>query len=164
MNGRGPLERLGIAAALLVSLLSYGCALPLVPGYEEGSRENLSRSVPKFIVSGKTTREDVLLELGEADGKALDESWLSYGCAFGRGGVLFVMAAGGGAGGAGVEAVEHRRLVVYFDEQGVVERAQFDKKHCPKGIVAVGRWEESRPCIDPAGDDLPLIRQLWRAR
>jgi len=48
---------------------------------------------PKFIVSGKTTREDVLLELGEADGKALDESWLSYGCAFGRGGVLFVMSS-----------------------------------------------------------------------
>jgi hypothetical protein len=62
-----------------------------------------------------------------------------------------------------VEAVEHRRLVVYFDEQGVVERVQFDKKHCPKGIVAVERWEESRPCIDPAGDDLPFIRQLWRA-
>ena len=50
------------------------------------------------------------------------------------------------------------------DEQGVVERVQFDKKNCAKGIVAVGRWEESRPCIDPAGDDLPLIRQLWQAR
>jgi len=149
------------AAAVLAALLLSGCPLPIPPGMHHGTRENLAERTPEFIVPGKTTREDVLLTLGEADGAALDESWFSYGAVLGQGGVLFIVMTLGGGGAFGAEAVEHRRLVVYFDPGGVVERTQFEKRLCPKAMFGSDTQSaESPPCLDFAGRDLPLIRAL----
>jgi hypothetical protein len=153
------------AVALLAGTFLLGCIgvpVPLPAGYEYGSRENLGDCAPECIISGKTTREEVLLALGQADGVALDESWLSFGCAYGKGGAFFLAYPPVILPGA--EAIEYRRLVVYFDEGGVVERVQFDKRICQEVTLATqGGNIKPRPCIDATGQELPLVRQLQRA-
>ena len=150
--------QLRLVATLLVCLLLHGCVpIPLPSGFELG-RENLGDSAPGFIVSGKTTRVEVLLTLGEADGSALDESWLSYGGAFFKGGVVL---AGYFPIALSSETLAYRRLVVFFDEAGVVERTQFETRVCEESAV---HWQggESRkqPCLlDAAGSDLPQARE-----
>ena len=150
-----------VAAGLLAGLLLSGCAIPIMPGPHRDTREALGDNVPEFIVPGVTTREDVLSTLGGADGAALDESWLSYGSVEGQGGVIFLVGHYGGVGAFGVEAVKHHRLVVYFDERGVVERTQLETRLCPKVLVDTGsKSGETKPCLDFSGRDLPLIRAL----
>lgn len=150
-----------VAVGLLSGLLLSGCPLPIPPGLHHGTRENLDENVPEFIVPGVTTREDVVSTLGGADGAALDESWLSYGSVEGQGGVVFLVGGYGGVGAFGVEAVQHHRLVVFFDERGVVERTQMETRLCPKALVAAGSGSgETKPCLDFSGRDLPMIRTL----
>ena len=83
-----------VASAALLS----GCPVPLPPTYDSASRQNVGEHIPDFIVNGETTRDDVLLRLGEPDGRGPGDRWFAYGSQYSKGGVLFVMAAGGGAG------------------------------------------------------------------
>lgn len=145
-----------MAASLAVALLaSCVVPVPVATGYEAGSRENLAEAVPEFIASGKTTLEDVLLTLGQADAVASDGSWLLYRCSRRTGGMFVflypspVMPA--------FDEVEYRRLVVYFDEGGVVERTQFDKVTCKsvEWLTQGSGLGAKRRCIDAAGNELP---------
>jgi len=160
LTGRALIAAAGVVTGLLLSACPF---FPIPPGLQHGTRESLGENVPKFIVSGKTTREDVLAVLGAADGAALDESWWSYGSAQGAGGVGVGVMTPSGGGLLGVEAVEHRRLVLFFDRRGVVKRVLFEKRMCPVGVVATTGprgMEETQPCLDPTGRDLPIIREL----
>jgi len=105
--------------------------------------------VPEFIASGKTTLEEVLLSLGQADAVANDESWLLYRCSRRTGGmILFIYPS---PVFPTFEEIEHRRLVVYFDEGGVVERTQFDKATCRSfGLPETVKTQ----CFDSAGNEL----------
>lgn len=148
------------AATLLCGWALSACPFPIPPGFHYGTRENIGEEVPSFVIPGKTTRADVLFLLGEADGVALDESWLSYGYVHGSGGVVLLLGAYG-EGGLGVEAVEHHRLVLYFDERSVVARTQFEKRLCPKMVGHGGSRRRDIPsCLDFSGRDLPIIRTL----
>lgn len=118
--------------------LLYGCApVPWVvgTGYHYDSRSNIFSTAPDFIVAGKTTRREVLLNMGEPDSVWIDESVISYGAAYDTGGAaVFVMFGGphtviGGLPIGGGET-EFRRLVVSFDAQGVVREARLEKKRC----------------------------------
>ena len=150
MIGLGHSAR-SVAVAMLTAAMLTGCPIPIPPGYRMGSRANLGDGAPAFIVTGKTTRADVLLTMGIADGSALDEHWLSFGDHQSKGGVVFILGQGGGPG---AERLESRRLVVYFDPQGLVERVQFDRRACMQMIPG-----DDRPCLDPQGRDLPLLRR-----
>jgi hypothetical protein len=144
--GPGLLLRGAILAAALVLA---GCPIPLPAGYEASSRENLSAEPLDWLTVGATTREDVLLRLGEADGEAPDGSWLAYGSAYSKGGVLFVLAAGGGAAGAGGERVEYRRLVMSFDEGGVLSAVDTVSRDCWDSFFGMGSTAvQSPPCLE----------------
>ena len=83
-----------VMVALLADALLTSCAVPLPiveTGYLRGSRENLGEAVPEFITSGKTTLEEVLLSLGQADAIANDGSWLLYRCSRRTGGMAVVL-------------------------------------------------------------------------
>ena len=82
--------------AVLASVSLAGCPVPLPPGYEGSSRQNVPGMVPVFIKPAETSREDVMMHLGEPDAVAVDESWISYGSSYGYGGIALIMAAGGG--------------------------------------------------------------------
>lgn len=159
MDWMGP-GQLRMAVALIACALLQGCVpLPLPWGYERfGGRENLGDAAPGFIVPGKTTRAEVLLAMGEADGAALDESWLSYGCAFAKGGVVFLSYA---PVSPAIESLEYRRLVVHFNGGGIVERIQFEKRVCQESTLSVigGGYSRAPPCVDVTGKDLPQVRE-----
>lgn len=134
---------------LLTLLALSGCPVPIPPGYDVLSRQNLSPEATVLFEPGITTRADVLLKLGEADGAAEDGSWLAYGSIYGKGGVIFIVAAGGSAAGAGAELTEYRRLIVTFDENGFLNAAQFVTRECWDGIAGFGSASETTPpCIN----------------
>lgn len=159
MTMRGLLRRVVIAVASVAVLT--GCPVPLVPRYESESRHNVGERLPDFIVEGTTTRADVLLHLGEPDGRDPEDRWFAYGSRYNEGGVLFVAFGPGGAGAAvGTKSVRYRRIVVRFDDRGVVTSAGFVERACPSAIGMIGGAHsshsgESAPCIDVAIDDAP---------
>lgn len=145
----------GVSLAVASVLVLSGCPVPIPPlGYLGESRTNLPDRVPGFIVEGKTTRGDVLLGLGAPDSHSPDGSWFAYRSARHSGGIVLVMAAGGGAGGAGVFGYEERLLVVRFDAGSVVVDATLEARVCSRGVVGFGSsGGESAPCLkipDPA--------------
>lgn len=158
-----PASRLRCTIYVLVTgMFLSGCVIPVpYPSGYYGPRRNVGYAVPDFIVSGKTTREEVLLALGQADGRALDESWLSFGVVYRKGGVVIATYP---PVGPDFDSYETRRLVVFFDELGVVESAQVESKACDEvrwPILKEPRF--STPCIDAAGGDLPAYRSLQPA-
>lgn len=142
-----------IGLALIPALLS-GCPIPIPAGYASSSRENIGPELPELLVTGETTRTDVLLLIGEPDVAADDESWMAYSSIYGKGGVLFVMAAGGSAGGVGSEKVQHRYLIVQFDAEGLVRTADFVDKSCWEGLV-VGTQTDTRATCSTLEEYLP---------
>lgn len=152
--------RLRLAAGPMAGVVLAACVIPLPiqEGYRHGSRENLGPAAQQSIVAGKTTREDVLLSLGPPDSAALDESWLLYACARSQGGMLLFIYPSPAV--PAFQTVEYTRLVVYFDDTGVVERTRFEQQVCRETeIVAQGGDIKPRPCLDVLGRDLPLMRQ-----
>lgn len=107
-----------------------------------------------MFIAGQTSRADVLLAIGEPDLAADDESWMAYESIYGKGGVVFVVAAGGGAGGIGSEKVQHRYLVVEFNANGLVSTADFVDKSCWEGLV-VGTNTDTRATCSTLEEHLP---------
>jgi len=141
------------AWALIAALALSGCLpVPIPPlGVAPDSRGNLPAVRPGFIREGQTHRAEVLLVLGSPDRADADERWFAYSSAAHQGGVAFVMGSYGGAGGIVVEGYLERRLIIRFDERGIVEAAEFEEKVCPR----VGLNEHGRTaCLDLATLDL----------
>lgn len=139
--------------ALLAGMLA-GCPIPIPRHYDITSRQNLGPDIQSALVPGVTTREDVLLLLGEPDGAAEDGAWLAYGSIYSKGGVVFVLFAGGSAAGAGSEKIEYCRFVVTFDADGVVREANFVSEECWEAVVGMGSaGGRSDPCMDIASPD-----------
>jgi len=137
-------------SVLLTLLLLSGCiALPVpVPqsaGPKPDSRTNIGDKPPAGIVFGETTRTQVLLMLGEPDGRAADDGWFTYGSLAQRGGVhwlLFVATTGGGGAFPIDDWDTSRRLTVRFDARGVVSGVALDQRNC------------NGNCLEPRGEDL----------
>jgi len=148
MVARHALGVLRCGALFAATLVLAGCPIPLPARYESSSRENLPAEPLDWVTVGVTTREDVLLKLGEADGEAPDGSWLAYGSAYSKGGVVFVLFAGGSAAGAGSERIEYRRLIVSFDDRGGVSAIDAVSRDCWEAIVGMGSsGAQSPPCL-----------------
>jgi hypothetical protein len=141
-----------IAAALTTTVALVACVPMPVPSHSVmGSRENLGVSMPGAIVEGKSTREDVLLALGEPDRRGIDDRWFTYESAHSLGGVAIVLVPPGYAEPAVLatrEAMRYRVVVVRFDLQGVVTSARFAEHVCREWMP--GSKEPYR-CVDLAG-------------
>ena len=138
-----------LRCALIVTLAvaTAGCPVPFKSGYSDTSRQNLSADSARQLAIGVSTRQDVLIRLGEPDQSAPDESWFIYGSTYGQGGIVFVLFAGGSAAGAGWEKMEYRRLLVTFDERGLLTNADFRSEECLEGMVGVAQGgARSGPC------------------
>ncbi|MDH5536039.1 MAG: hypothetical protein OEZ08_10785 [Betaproteobacteria bacterium] len=154
-----------IAVAGAASALLAGCPFPIPSGYEFISRENVGDGVPVFIKTGITTREEVMMRLGEPDAVAVDDSWLAYASAYGLGGMGLVVFAGGGAGGVAGWQTRYRRLILRFDELRVVSHPNFESKTCTEyggGMGAKGDY--TKPCLDIWGEDTPATHGLSAKR
>lgn len=141
--------------AVMASVSLAGCPVPVPAGYWGSSRQNVPGMVPAFIRPAETTREDLMMHLGEPDSVADDESWISYGSAYTYGGVVLIMAAGGGMGAVATGGKRYRRLIVPFDFQGFAVQPIFEEKDCMFGSFFLGNASgDSEPCLDIWGSDL----------
>lgn len=141
-----------ILVATAAGLSLAACVpVPLIPRELQGSRQDLGERRPDFIVEGVTTREDILVRLGEPDRRGYADRWFAYRSRRSEGGVLLVVPYGAGFA-AGAESVRYRRLVVYFDGRGLVENVGYTDRICPSYMLGDERYE-SGSCIDLATAD-----------
>ncbi len=115
-----------VITTLLIAALSaiQGCVViptPKVGNYPD-SRENVDEHTPGRFRVGVTTREEVLLTLGEADYISPDEEVISYGWNK-LAAVVFLMPVGWTGGGGPVPG-RSRFLVFSFDKAGVLRSCQ----------------------------------------
>jgi len=149
----------GLGVLLLV-LAMTGCVPIIYPArYEKPSRQNLTDAVPAFIETGRTTMADVVLALGDPDTVAADESWVAYASTYreGGGGAALVLAGGGQMGllGGATKQMLYRRLLVRFDDAGVVKEATLDVVDCSEADFFLGQAAgSSPPCFDVDSRDV----------
>ena len=137
-----------------VAVLALGaCGPTLIPaGYMATSRQNIGEGLPGFIVEGKTTRDEVLMRMGEPDERGHFDRWFGYESRRSMGGVAIGMNAPLLA--VGSYTMRYRRIVLNFSDQGVVESAAFAQRECveqidPRGITR---------CVDA---DLEMVRDRF---
>jgi outer membrane protein assembly factor BamE (lipoprotein component of BamABCDE complex) len=162
-NGRITARAATSAALAACALLSAGC-IPIValPTLDSTSRGNVPTAVPSELLVGTSSRIDVLLALGEPDGRGPDDRWFSYASTktWGTGGVLIVppLVSGVFAGGESVS-----RLLITFDDAGSLSEARLESRNCPQAglyvsaAAATARQANSSTsyCLNPAGTDSP---------
>jgi len=107
------LATLGSALALIVG--TSGCLVIPTPEFNSGAaRANINKKTTARFEPGTTTREDVILALGEPDAVSPDERKLAYRsekiCGF------WILAGGYSATGGTIE--KDRYLVLAFDAHG----------------------------------------------
>ena len=136
-------------------LLITGCISlphPRPGGPLADSRTNVPAEIPTWIVTGQTTRRDVLLHLGEPDAAGPDDQWFTYGSASTSGGTG-VLTISLGASYESRDTVHFRRLVLQFEDNGVVRAVRLDTKRCPMWDSTLLSYA-SKPCLDVRRPDL----------
>src|SRR5215469_13361685 len=123
----------GLMAASLANLA--GCViLPIPVARSSGAvatyRSNVDDQVSATLVRGSTTRRQVLLDLGEPDGRGADDRWFTYQSVSRRGGLHWAYIIGAEGGGGSIGSIDNwdtaRRLTIRFDDRGVVSNIAFD--------------------------------------
>ncbi len=156
-------------AACTASLLSACIPILVPPTHDSISRGNVPKKVPPELLAGKSSRTDVLLTLGEPDGRGPEDSWFTYASTrtWAVGGVLLMAAYGGEGllGGMG-GSQSGTRLLINFDDAGLVTGARVDRHTCPGGalLIVTGSSNKdvdasSKDCLDPTGEDIRGVRQ-----
>jgi len=110
----------GVSA--LVSALLTGCLIFPLGYYTEPSRKNVSERPPDKIVPGVTSREEVLLLLGEPDKASADEREFWYIAEKAVWG--WMLLAPGPGGGGGDIFYSAYVLTLSFNGDGIVELNQ----------------------------------------
>ena len=119
---------------LTLALCLTGCLIIPTPHSDSGyARTNLDRHPEAEFMRGRTTREDVILTLGEPDAISRDEHELAYRSEKVMAWWILVAASPGGGGGATGGPIYRNRFYVFeFDPQG---RYQSVKETGQWGIV-----------------------------
>ena len=128
----GLLKRMLLAHAAALAL--GACGPTLIPaGYMAASRQNIGEGMPSFVVEGKTTRDEVLMRMGEPDERGHFDRWFAYESRRSMGGVAIAMNVPPVA--VGSYTMRYRRIVLNFSDQGVVESAAFAERECVEQII-----------------------------
>lgn len=143
-----------VVLPLLWAAALCGCvALPLPSQDSRLERDNLGQWQSERFQPGKSTREDVLLALGEPDGVAADGSWLVFADVRNAGHWLVVVGTAGGAGGVDTNGkYVYRNLIVFFDPRGRVREILNETGECRQPAstvpscysVYLGGWPAER--------------------
>jgi outer membrane protein assembly factor BamE (lipoprotein component of BamABCDE complex) len=149
-------------ALLLVSIAALlgnlaGCVfLPIPVARSAGAiasyRSNIDDQVPATLMQGSATRRQVLLDLGEPDGRGAADRWFTYQSVSRRGGLHWAYIAGAEGGAGSIGSIDNwdtaRRLTIRFDDRGVVSSVAFDRKNCTDSFL------DSATCPSASGKDL----------
>jgi hypothetical protein len=121
MKARRPTVLMRLSSIIACASLCASCIVVPVNYTEYGNRKNLSKETIDKIVVGVTTKEDVLLDLGEPDFISMDETCLEY--SWSKAKLLWLAAAGYNAIGGTV--ARDYKLTIMFDERNVVVDKHF---------------------------------------
>ncbi len=125
MRRRARLSSWRRAAPAVVALLLAGCLIIPTDYTAPTSRHNVTADTAAKLQPGVTTKEEVLLQLGEPDVASSDERQLGYRWTMVRA-IWFVGGYGGGAGGT---VTKSSLLQLSFDEHDVLT-----------GLQVVDKW------------------------
>ena len=121
MKARRTTVLMRLSSIIACASLCASCIVVPVNYTEYGNRKNLSKETIDKIVVGVTTKEDVLMDLGEPDFISMDETCLAY--SWSKVKLLWLAAAGYNATGGTV--ARDYKLTITFDERNVVVDKQF---------------------------------------
>jgi hypothetical protein len=145
----------GLILCAALGLSQAGCLVVPYPMHHKGGpNPNFRSSLDEGskLIEGTTTRRDVLLALGEPDGRGYDDRWFAYKAVEGRAGLHWGYTVGTIGGGGGDGAIDDldtaQRLVIRFDERGVVSQILFKKTNCTE------QYLDTHDCPSARGDDL----------
>jgi len=131
-----------------------GCGPTIIPaGYMAASRQNIGERLPDFIIEGKTTREEVLVHIGEPDERGHFDRWFAYDSQRSAGGAA-ISIVGNTPLAVGAYTMRYRRIVFNFSDQGVVTSASFAQQECFEHVDPSGVTR----CVDA---DLEVIRDRF---
>ena len=116
------------------------------------SRQNIGEGLPNFIVEGKTTRDEVLMRMGEPDERGHFDRWFAYASRRSMGGVAIAMNVP--PMGVGSYTMRYRRIVFNFSDQGAIESAAYVQRECVEHIDPRGVTR----CVDA---DLEVVRDSF---
>jgi hypothetical protein len=121
-----------ILAALLgaVGLLGTGCVLPIPTNrLPDCSRKDIRPETINDLVAGETTREEVLLRLGEPDVWSDDASQYRYHWERVKWDILWAIGGYGGGAAGDIPVNKNYNLTVTFDTDGVMLERKFSEKY-----------------------------------
>lgn len=107
-----------LSGVLLAAGSLAGCLIIPTDYYVKSSRKNTSEEPPETVVAGKTTREEVLLNLGEPDAVSPDETEIWYDAEKVKAWLIM--------GDRGGEVVRHYLSVILFNRNGIVESSRIE--------------------------------------
>ncbi|HAM73083.1 MAG TPA: hypothetical protein DCM86_15710 [Verrucomicrobiales bacterium] len=125
--GPPPITLAWILPLLLLGLTFTGCMILPLPLNRRApeTRQNLDPGVTNWMVRGSTTRQEVLLRLGEPDQVLLEDRWFRYHSDRVKWDILWIAGMGAGAVGGDCELRRHLNLIIRFGDSGLVEEIQY---------------------------------------
>lgn len=161
-----------LLASLALGSSLAGCVVVPIPvartsGADPAYRSNLGEQAPPSLVQGSTTRRQVLLELGEPDGRGLDDQWFTYTSVSRRGGLHWAYYEGWMGGGGRIGSIDNwdtaQWLTIRFDDRGIVSSVSLDRKNCTNSFVDTHDCTSPRETGPTAADGERRKAQLMAA-
>jgi hypothetical protein len=127
-----------VPGLLPLALLGSGCLVVPIPTnrWDPSSRTNIAAGTDPRLAPGQDTREQVLLRLGEPDEAVEDERRLSYHADRVQWDIFWVAGGGYSAAGGDIEIHKHRELMLWFDEQGCLQKVRSGTGYDPNQLRA----------------------------
>jgi hypothetical protein len=127
-----------VTGLLPLALLGSGCLVVPIPTnrWDPSSRTNIAAGTGQRWAPGRDTREQVLLRLGEPDEAVEDERRLSYHADRVQWDIFWVAGGGYSAAGGDIEIHKHRELMLWFDEQGCLQKVRSGAGYDPNQLRA----------------------------
>ncbi len=131
-----------MSAALLLLLVGSGCLVVPIPSNraDPAARRNVSAGSGSALAVGQTTREQVLLKLGEPDEVSADEHRYRYHTERVMWDVIVIAAGSTTAAGGDIEVRKQADLIVEFDDHGIVSECRWVTGYNPQKLQEQGRW------------------------
>ncbi len=107
--------------SIFLSVLCSGCIMYVPDGVNLTARESKVVAALPTIIPGQTTKEEVVLTLGEPDailGNQMFYAWRKF---------KFLFFIAGGYSAAGTKAHKKSTLIITFDERGVVSGQKLEE-------------------------------------
>jgi len=122
--------RAAVLGALLGALVlsGTGCIVLPIPSNRLGdySRKDIPPEVMNELVAGQTTRQEVLLRLGEPDEWSADASQCRYHWERVKWDIIVIVGGGYSAAAADIPINKNHDLIICFDSAGVISDRQFN--------------------------------------